>query len=95
MVVAELDEVQFDLDVDGEQVRRQVARRVWEHAGWVTVICAYQERATDGEWKPTKLAVLRFRKVREAWQRQAAITLRGGDALEIADALDGWRELIG
>lgn len=84
MIVAELDEVQFDLEVDGEQVRRQTARRVWERAGWATVVCAYEERGPDGAWKPWKLAVLRFKKVRDAWQRQAAITLRGEDAAELA-----------
>ena len=33
MMIAELDEVQYDLEVDGEQVRRQLARQVWESRG--------------------------------------------------------------
>jgi hypothetical protein len=95
MVVAELDEVTYDLEVDGVEVRRQLERRVWEHAGWATIAIAFQERDGEGEWKAAKVALLRFRRVREAWQRQAAITLRGGDALALVDAIGSWRERIG
>jgi len=51
MMIGELDEVNFDLEVDGEQVRRQLARNVWESKGWATVACVYQERGSDGAWK--------------------------------------------
>lgn len=94
MIVAELDEVAFDLEVDGEQVRRQLARRVWERGGWATVAAAYAERAPDGTWKPAKVVVLRFRRIHEVWKRQATITLGGADALDIVDAIGGWRTLI-
>jgi len=94
VIVSELDEVQFDLEVDGEQVREQLARKVWERGGWAIVACAFRERASDGTWKPAKLALLRFRKVREAWQRQAAITLDSAQAIDLALTIGGWRDLI-
>lgn len=94
MVVADLDEVQYDLEIDGEEVRRQLARRVWERAGWATVAIVFRERDAGGEWKPPRLALLRFRRVHDAWKRQAAITLAGSDATELIDQLAGWRELI-
>jgi hypothetical protein len=94
MMIGELDEVDFDLEVDGEQVRRQLARRVWEAKGWATVACVYQERGSDGAWKPAKVALLRFRRSNEAWKRQAAITLAGAEALELATTVAGWRELV-
>lgn len=94
MVVGELDEVDYDLEIDGEQVRKQLARRVWERGGWATVVCAFAERANDGEWKAAKVAVLRFRKVHDAWKRQAAITLAGDEALALAGAITGWRAEI-
>jgi hypothetical protein len=94
MIVAELDEVVFDLEVDGEQVRRQLARRVWERGGWATVAAAYAERAADGTWKPAKVVVVRFRRVHDVWKRQATITLAGADALELADAIGSWRASI-
>ena len=86
MNLSELDEVQYDLEVDGEQVRRQLARTIWEERGWATVAVAFQERDAAGEWKPAKLALLRFRRMHEMWKKQAGITL----ALDDAQALATW-----
>jgi hypothetical protein len=94
VIVGELDEVQFDLEVDGEQVREQLARRVWERGGWALVACAFRERAEGGAWKPPKLALLRFRRVHDAWKRQAAITIDGAQAIDLALAVGGWSELL-
>jgi hypothetical protein len=95
MVVAELDEVQYDLEIDGEQVRHQLARQVWERAGWATIAIAFRERDRDGEWKPAKLALLRFRKIHEVWKKQASITIAGEDALQMMDVLLGWKAMLG
>ena len=72
--VAELDEVHYDLEVDGEQVRRQLARKVWERGGWATIAITFVERDPQGEWKPPQLALLRFRKAHGVWQRHAVVT---------------------
>lgn len=94
MLVAELDEVTFDLEIDGEQVRRQLQRKVWEQRGWATVAVVYQERDREGEWKPAKLALVRLQKVREAWKKHAAITLDGPAALSLGEALEAWRSAL-
>ncbi|HET7504999.1 MAG TPA: hypothetical protein VFK02_28440 [Kofleriaceae bacterium] len=91
MRVAELDEVTYDLEVDGEEVRRTLHRRVWERGAWATVAIAYEERAADGRWKPAKLALIRLQHVHGGWKKHASITLRGADALELAQVLDAWR----
>ena len=91
MNIAELDEVQYDLDVDGEQVRRQLARQIWEDRGWATVAVAFQERDADGEWKPAKVALLRFRRIHEVWKKQAGITLSLDDARALAATIEGWQ----
>ena len=90
MLVGELDEVTYDLEVDGEPVRRTLHRRVWERAGWATVAIAYEERGPNGVWKPAKLALIRLQRVRDAWKKHAAITLRGGDAVALAETVRGW-----
>ena len=90
MTVADLDEVQYDLEVDGEQVREQLARRVWEKAGWATVAIAFREKDKAGAWKEPKLAVYRFRKLDEVWKKQASFTLGGAEAAELAGALAEW-----
>src|SRR5690349_8762992 len=94
MLIADLDDVTYDLEVDGEEVRRTLQRRVWQHGGWATVAIAYQERSAGGEWKPAKLALIRLQRVRDAWKRHAAITLRGEDALALAATLDTWRDAL-
>jgi hypothetical protein len=95
MRVAELDEVTYDLEIDGEQVRRTLHRRVWERGAWATVAIAYEERGPDGGWKPARLAMIRLQRVRDAWKQHAAITLRGSDALGLAQALGEWQGAFG
>jgi hypothetical protein len=90
MNVGDLDEVQYDLEQDGVQVREQLARRVWEKAGWATVAISFRERDREGDWKPAKLALLRFRRLDEMWKKQASLTLSGADASELAAALGEW-----
>ena len=92
MRVAELDDVTYDLEVDGEQVRRTLHRRVWERGAWATVAIAYQERGLDGVWKPAKLALVRLQRIRDVWKKHAAITLRGSDALDLGQTLAAWSD---
>ncbi len=92
MLVAELDEVTYDLEVDGEQVRRVLHRKVMERGAWATVTMVYEERASDGTWKPRKLALIRLQKVRDAWKKHASITLSGDDAVLLADSISQWRD---
>lgn len=95
MLVAELDEVTYDLEVDGEQVRRVLHRKVIEKGAWATVAMVYEERGPDGAWKRGKLALIRLQKVREAWKKHAAITLAGADALALIDSVASWRGDLG
>jgi hypothetical protein len=92
MQLAELDEVHYDLEVDGELVRRQLARRIWDARGWATVAVHFQERDPAGAWKPAKVALLRFRKVHEVWKKQASFTLSLDEAHALAATLAGWND---
>ena len=90
MLIHELDDVQYDLEVDGEHVRRQLGRKVWEDRGWATVAIQFVERAKDGSWKDPKIALLRFKREHEAWKKQATITLGLDDARELATLIASW-----
>jgi hypothetical protein len=95
MTVSELDEVQYDLEVDGEQARRQLARKIWETRGWATVAVVYQERDKAGEWKPAKLALLKFRRLHEVWKKESSLNIDAADALTLGELLVGdWREAL-
>ena len=91
MTIAELDEVQYDLEVDGHCIRRQLARKIWEDRGWATVAVAFQEREAGGDWKPAKVALLRFRRIHEVWKKQAGITLPIEQARTLADTIATWQ----
>jgi hypothetical protein len=93
MWIADLDDVTYDREVDGEQVRRTLHRRVWQRGAWATVAIAYQERAADGAWKPAKLALIRLQRARDGWKRHAAVTLRGDDAIARRDPA-AWRDAL-
>src|ERR1044071_1908862 len=90
MLIADLDEVTYDLEVDGEEVRRTLRRRVWQRGAWATVAIVFEERGPDAVWKPAQLALIRFQRVRDAWKKHAAITLRGDDAVSLGEALAEW-----
>ncbi len=94
MLVAELDEVTYDLEIDGALVRRTLERKVFERRGWATVALVYQELDKAGDWKPAKLALIRLQYVREAWKKHAAMTLDGVDAVALAESLSGWRDRL-
>jgi hypothetical protein len=91
VLVPELDDVTYDLEVDGELVRRTLERRVWERRGWATVALVYEERDPAGAWKPARLALIRLQRTRGAWKKHAAISLPGAEAIELCEALAGWR----
>lgn len=90
MLVADLDDVTYDLEVDGEEVRRTLHRRVWQRGAWATVAITFEERGADDVWKPAKLALIRLQRVRDAWKKHAAITLHRSDALSLAQTLAEW-----
>lgn len=94
MRVAELDDVTYDLEVDGEEVRRTLHRRVWERRGWATVAIVFEERAPAGGWKPPKLVLIRLQRSQGGWRKHATITLAGVDAAALADSLASWRAAL-
>ena len=83
MTVGELDEISYDMEVDGELVRRQLARKIWERRGWATVMVLFEEKRGDA-WQPAKLALYRMRHVGDVWKKHAVVTLPGGVAAELA-----------
>jgi hypothetical protein len=92
--VGSLDDVHYDLEVDGEEVRRTLHRKVFERGAWATVAVAYVERDKDGDWKAPKLALVRLQKVYagddEGWKSHGTVTLDFGDAQALASAIQSW-----
>ena len=89
----DLDDIRWDWEEDGVQVRRELGRRTWQHGGWATVMFLFEERdrAAPDEWKPPQVAIVRFQKARGVWRKHAAWNLTGADeARAVAATLVGW-----
>jgi hypothetical protein len=93
VVVGELDELSWDLEVDGEEVRRTLGRRILERRGWATVAILFEERGAAG-WR-RKVALLRMQRARGAWRKHAMITLAAADAAALGTQLGAWAEALG
>lgn len=86
----DLSDLTYDLEDDGQEVRRELGRRVWEQGGWATALFHVEEldRKT-GAWR-RRAALVRFRKQHGAWKRHAAINLSAAVAHALGEALAGW-----
>ena len=88
----ELDEIRWDWEEDGRLVRRELDRRTFARGGWATILFLYEELDPERDaWKPARVAVVRFQKVRGLWKKHAAWNLDGErEAREVKAALDAW-----
>ena len=88
----ELDEIRWDWEEDGRLVRRELDRRTFARGGWATILFLYEELDLEADaWKPARVAVVRFQKVRGLWKKHAAWNLDGErEAREVVAALDAW-----
>ena len=87
----ELDEIRWDWEEDGRLVRRELDRRTFARGGWATVLFLFEELdAAADAWKPPRVALVRFQKVRGLWKKHAAWNLDADDAGGVIDALRAW-----
>jgi hypothetical protein len=89
-LVADLDEVTLDLEVDGEIVQRTLARQIMERGAWATVLLHVQKRDRDGQWRSPHAVLIRFAKVRGMYKRHASITLGTTTARALSASLATW-----
>ena len=89
-LIADLDEVTLDIEVDGELVQRTLARQVIERGAWATVLLHVQKRNRDGQWRSPHAVLIRFAKVRGMYKRHASITLGAATAHVLRDSLVRW-----
>lgn len=93
MRVADLDEVTFDVEADGEEVRRTISRKAWDRRGWATVAALYEERTKSGDWA-TKLTIVRLQRAGEGWKKHAQVTLPGDQARGVMAMLESHRDAL-
>lgn len=87
----DLDDLRWDLEEDGRQVRRELDRRVVEKGGWATAVYLYEELDPRTEDWHRKLTLVRWRRVHDQWRKHASFNLTDPDqATMLRDALSAW-----
>ncbi len=94
MLVAEdgLEELNYDLEEDGVVVRRSIETKVLRRGAWATVLFLYEEldRRTS-RFRPAKVAVVRFQKLRGAYRKHASFPLASAEeASSLIEVLGRW-----
>ncbi len=87
-----LDEISYDYEEDGRQVRRELKREVLSKGAWATLMFLYEEldRKSD-EWRPPKIAIVRYKKSNGVYRRQSNFNISSEkQARQIVAAISKW-----
>jgi hypothetical protein len=88
----DLDELSYDYEDEGMLVRKEIDRAVLSKGAWATVMFLYQEldRKTE-QFRGTKVAIVRFKKVRGMYRKQASFNLSNErQARQVVDVIERW-----
>jgi hypothetical protein len=91
-MVESLEDLSYDYEEDGVLVRRQLERVILTRGAWATLLFLYQEldRAA-GAFRPPKMAVVRFRKIRGLYRKQSSFNISSEpQARQLAEVLERW-----
>ena len=71
-----IDEISYDYEEDGRQVRRELKREVLSKGAWSTIMFLYQEldRQKD-EWRAPKVAIVRYKKWNGVYRKQSGFNI--------------------
>lgn len=87
----DIDDVSFEAEADGRLVRRQLGRHVLARGSWPTAMYLYQELdPRTEEWRPVKVALVRFQSKHGQLRKHASITLGAAQARAAAAQLTAW-----
>lgn len=87
-----IDEITYDYEEDGRQVRRELKREVLSKGAWATIMFLFQEldRKTD-EWRAPKIAIVRYKKANGVYRKQSNFNISSEkQARQIIAAIEGW-----
>jgi hypothetical protein len=87
-----IDEITYDYEEDGRQVRREVQREILSKGAWSTIMFLYEEldRKTE-EWRPPKVAIVRYKKWNGQYRKQSSFNISSEkQARQIITALENW-----
>lgn len=87
-----LDELTYDYEEDGRQVRKELAREVLSKGAWSTIMFLFQEldRKTE-QWRDPKVAIVRYKKWNGQYRKQSGFNITNEkQGRAIMAALETW-----
>jgi len=87
-----IDELTYDYEEDGRQVRRELSREVLSKGAWSTIMFLFQEldRKTD-TWRAPKVAIVRYKKWNGVYRKQSSFNISSEkQGRQIIGALENW-----
>lgn len=87
-----IDELTYDYEEDGRQVRKEIEREVLSKGAWSTIMFKFQEldRKTE-EWRAPKVAIVRYKKWQGTYRKQSSFNISSEkQARHIMETLTRW-----
>jgi hypothetical protein len=87
-----IDEITYDYEEDGRQVRREIQREILSKGAWSTIMFLYEELDRKSEeWRPPKVAIVRYKKWNGQYRKQSSFNISSEkQARQIIAALENW-----
>ena len=85
-----IDEITWDYEEEGRQVRRTIQKEVLTRGSWSTVMFLYEEldRKTD-KWGEAKISIVRFKKWQGQYRKQSSFNISSKKQAETMIAVMG------
>ena len=87
-----IDEVSYDYEDEGRQLRRELKKEILTRGAWATVMFLYEEmdRKTE-KWGEPKIAIVRFKKSGGQYRKQSSFNISSRkQAQQIVDLIGQW-----
>jgi hypothetical protein len=87
-----LEELTYDYEDEGTQVRKQIDKVVLTKGSWATVMFLFQELdRAKGKFRPPKMAIVRFKKSKGTYRKQSSFNISNEkQARQIVEVFEAW-----
>lgn len=79
-----IEGITFDYEKDGQQVRKQVSKKVLSSTGtWATIAFQHQDLShASGEFKDSRVTIARYKKSDSDWKKQSGFNVNSREQAE-------------
>ena len=87
-----IDEISYNYEDGGKQVRRELQKEVLTRGSWTTVMFLYEELDRKADtWGDAKIAIVRYKKFGGTYRKQSSFNISSRkQAEQIIDVMRRW-----